>query len=31
MELIIPLDGQGKTPMYEQIYRYMKRRYARGI
>ena len=30
MELIIPLDGQGKTPMYEQIYRYMKKEIRQG-
>ncbi|MDO4330133.1 MAG: PLP-dependent aminotransferase family protein [Lachnospiraceae bacterium] len=30
MELIIPLDNQGSTPMYQQIYQYMKQEIRQG-
>ena len=30
MELMIPLDGQGTVPMYEQIYQYIKKEIRQG-
>ena len=30
MELLVPLDGRSQTPMYEQIYRFIREEIRKG-